>query len=59
MDKLRRANTLQLEAQKYGFDTDSFGLEKARFLSKVNDCARVVIAPIKPSRTDYNNRRNH
>ena len=46
MDKLRRANALQLEAKKYGFDTASFGLEKAGFLSKTNDCARVVLDPI-------------
>ena len=46
MDKLRRANALQLEAKKYGFDTASFGLEKAGFLSKINDCARVVLDPI-------------
>lgn len=47
MDKLRRANALQLEAKQYDFDTASFGLEKSAFLSKVNACARVVLDPIK------------
>ena len=48
MDKLRRANALQLGAKKYGFDTAAFGLDKATFLSKVNNCARIVLDPIKP-----------